>query len=230
MQAQVAQPPYYNAVTEDGLMTPWTAFLSSTAGSYPFPAIAQAQPAQPDHQWASWSAPAAMPSEYPMYIAPDDVMASAYGNVKAEPMDAGSISPSLLFTASPATYLMPQMPSASTSDASLALKPLSRSWSNETPHLSSPSPSPSDSSHLPSPPSLPVSEPEHSDHEHDHEEDNEGIERDGKIWGMPTEQYRALSARERKRVRNRISARTFRAKRKGKLYSIQPQKPQSDTG
>jgi hypothetical protein len=32
---------------------------------------------------------------------------------------------------------------------------------------------------------------------------------------MKVEDYRALSARERKRVRNRISARTFRAKRKG---------------
>ena len=43
----------------------------------------------------------------------------------------------------------------------------------------------------------------------------EGVERDGMIWGMRVENYRALSARERKRVRNRISARTFRAKRKG---------------
>jgi hypothetical protein len=43
----------------------------------------------------------------------------------------------------------------------------------------------------------------------------EGVERDGMIWGMKVEDYRALSARERKRVRNRISARTFRAKRKG---------------
>jgi hypothetical protein len=52
----------------------------------------------------------------------------------------------------------------------------------------------------------------HSDHEH---EVPEGVERDGMIWGMKVEDYRALSARERKRVRNRISARTFRAKRKG---------------
>ena len=44
---------------------------------------------------------------------------------------------------------------------------------------------------------------------------HEGVERDGMIWGMKVEDYRALSARERKRVRNRISARTFRAKRKG---------------
>ena len=43
----------------------------------------------------------------------------------------------------------------------------------------------------------------------------EGVERDGMIWGMKVEDYRSLSARERKRVRNRISARTFRAKRKG---------------
>lgn len=34
------------------------------------------------------------------------------------------------------------------------------------------------------------------------------------------EDYRALSARERKRVRNRISARTFRAKRKGGLLNL----------
>ncbi len=54
------------------------------------------------------------------------------------------------------------------------------------------------------------------------EEDNandipEGVEKDGMMWGMKTEDYRALSARERKRVRNRISARTFRARRKGEL-------------
>lgn len=58
-----------------------------------------------------------------------------------------------------------------------------------------------------------------ADHiEHDHEI-AEGVERDGMIWGMKVEDYRALSARERKRVRNRISARTFRAKRKGKQRS-----------
>lgn len=61
------------------------------------------------------------------------------------------------------------------------------------------------------------------DHEHEHEHSDldhevpEGVERDGMIWGMKVEDYRALSARERKRVRNRISARTFRAKRKGRL-------------
>lgn len=54
------------------------------------------------------------------------------------------------------------------------------------------------------------------DHDTDHEQDApEGVERDGMIWGMQVDAYRALSARERKRVRNRISARTFRAKRKG---------------
>lgn len=197
-------------------MTPWTAFLSSSAAAYPFPAMPQA--ASVEHQWASWSAPVA--NDYPMYMSPDDMMPNYGMQVKAEPgqqdTNAGSISPSLLFTASPATFLpMPSLPpSASASVASYSLNPLSRSWSNETPHLSSPSPSASEASALPlSPPSLPVSEPEHeSDHEQD---ENEGIERDGKIWGMPTEQYRALSARERKRVRNRISARTFRAKRKG---------------
>ncbi|KAL7419619.1 hypothetical protein Q5752_005531 [Cryptotrichosporon argae] len=56
----------------------------------------------------------------------------------------------------------------------------------------------------------------HSEHEHD-----EGVERDGMIWGMKVDDYRALSARERKRVRNRISARTFRAKRKEHLNSLE---------
>jgi hypothetical protein len=57
-----------------------------------------------------------------------------------------------------------------------------------------------------------------SDVEHSHDEQEhevpESVETDGMIWGMNVEDYRALSARERKRVRNRISARTFRAKRK----------------
>lgn len=59
---------------------------------------------------------------------------------------------------------------------------------------------------------------ESSNHEHEHDE---GVERDGMIWGMKVEDYRALSARERKRVRNRISARTFRAKRKEHLNSLE---------
>lgn len=60
------------------------------------------------------------------------------------------------------------------------------------------------------------------EHEHEHEHDiAEGVERDGMIWGMKVEDYRALSARERKRVRNRISARTFRAKRKEHLSSLE---------
>lgn len=62
----------------------------------------------------------------------------------------------------------------------------------------------------------------HSHDEHDHEfHEPEGVERDGMIWGMKVEDYRALSARERKRVRNRISARTFRAKRKEHLSSLE---------
>lgn len=66
---------------------------------------------------------------------------------------------------------------------------------------------------------------QHSQHSeendsHDHEHD-EGVERDGMIWGMKVDEYRALSARERKRVRNRISARTFRAKRKEHLNSLE---------
>lgn len=68
----------------------------------------------------------------------------------------------------------------------------------------------------------------HSHDEHDHEVP-EGVERDGMIWGMRVEDYRALSARERKRVRNRISARTFRAKRKGGLQSLsRHDTPQAD--
>lgn len=69
------------------------------------------------------------------------------------------------------------------------------------------------------------------DQEHDHDQDHEaehdsyeiheGVERDGMIWGMKVEDYRALSARERKRVRNRISARTFRAKRKEHLTLLE---------
>jgi hypothetical protein len=72
-------------------------------------------------------------------------------------------------------------------------------------------------------------EPDH-DHDHDHDQDDalmdqahdtegegegEGSEMDGMMWGMKTVEYKSLSARERKRVRNRISARTFRARRKG---------------
>lgn len=59
---------------------------------------------------------------------------------------------------------------------------------------------------------------DHSEAEH---EVPEGVERDGMIWGMRVEDYRGLSARERKRVRNRISARTFRAKRKEHLSSLE---------
>jgi hypothetical protein len=61
----------------------------------------------------------------------------------------------------------------------------------------------------------------HSHHSHDSHEHDEGVERDGMIWGMKVDEYRALSARERKRVRNRISARTFRAKRKEHLSSLE---------
>lgn len=57
----------------------------------------------------------------------------------------------------------------------------------------------------------------------------EGVERDGMIWGMKVEDYRALSARERKRVRNRISARTFRAKRKEHLSSLETTLNSKDT-
>lgn len=67
------------------------------------------------------------------------------------------------------------------------------------------------------------------DHEHDHEGVPEGVEKDGMIWGMRVEDYRALSARERKRVRNRISARTFRAKRKEHLSSLETTLNAKDT-
>lgn len=60
----------------------------------------------------------------------------------------------------------------------------------------------------------------HSEHDSMHDHD-EGVERDGMIWGMKVDEYRSLSARERKRVRNRISARTFRAKRKEHLSSLE---------
>jgi len=49
------------------------------------------------------------------------------------------------------------------------------------------------------------------------DDEADGVEKNGMMWGMPTAAYRSLSARERKRVRNRISARTFRARRKGGL-------------
>lgn len=88
------------------------------------------------------------------------------------------------------------------------------------------SPSPNDSSSVSIiPPRSRHSEEKHHassldfDHEHSYEE-HEGeisqpIEREGMSWGMKVDDYRALSARERKRVRNRFSARVFRAKRKG---------------
>lgn len=63
---------------------------------------------------------------------------------------------------------------------------------------------------------------EDNEHDSEHEPDiPEGVERDGVIWGMKVDAYRALSARERKRVRNRISARTFRAKRKEHLVLLE---------
>ena len=40
------------------------------------------------------------------------------------------------------------------------------------------------------------------------------MEKDGMIWGMKVADYRALSAKDRKRTRNRISARHFRLRRK----------------
>lgn len=49
------------------------------------------------------------------------------------------------------------------------------------------------------------------------DDEADGVEKNGMMWGMPTAAYRSLSARERKRVRNRISARTFRARRKGQF-------------
>ncbi|WVO13222.1 hypothetical protein L204_100835 [Cryptococcus depauperatus] len=76
---------------------------------------------------------------------------------------------------------------------------------------------------------------QHSDSEfsHSHDDDHEpevpeGVERDGMIWGMKVEEYRALPARERKRVRNRISARTFRAKRKEHLSALENELTEKD--
>lgn len=63
---------------------------------------------------------------------------------------------------------------------------------------------------------------EHEPHSSDElDEPPESVERNGMIWGMKVEDYRALNARDRKRVRNRISARTFRAKRKEHLSSLE---------
>ena len=43
-----------------------------------------------------------------------------------------------------------------------------------------------------------------------------GEETEEQPWGMPQDQYKALNPRDKKQVRNRIGARRFRAKRKGK--------------
>ncbi|OWZ29661.1 hypothetical protein C343_04692 [Cryptococcus neoformans C23] len=42
-------------------------------------------------------------------------------------------------------------------------------------------------------------------------------EKDSQPWGMPQEEYKKLNPKDKKQVRNRIGARRFRAKRKGKL-------------
>lgn len=55
----------------------------------------------------------------------------------------------------------------------------------------------------------------------DDDQEADGVEKNGMMWGMPTAAYRSLSARERKRVRNRISARTFRARRKEHLNILE---------
>lgn len=39
-------------------------------------------------------------------------------------------------------------------------------------------------------------------------------------WGMPQDEYKALNPRDKKQVRNRIGARRFRAKRKGKFCTL----------
>ena len=59
-----------------------------------------------------------------------------------------------------------------------------------------------------------------SEHELDIEDvEGEDGEKGGMLWGMPSKSFRALPSAERKKVRNRISARLFRAKRKGKVLS-----------
>lgn len=45
---------------------------------------------------------------------------------------------------------------------------------------------------------------------HDEQEDQDGM-----MWGMKAEEFRALPPSQRKRIRNKITARAFRAKRKG---------------
>jgi hypothetical protein len=62
---------------------------------------------------------------------------------------------------------------------------------------------------------------EHSQHSDVRDDHDQGVERDGMFWGMKVDKYRELSARERKRVRNRISARTFRAKLKERLSPLE---------
>lgn len=53
----------------------------------------------------------------------------------------------------------------------------------------------------------------------DDDKDEKGLP-GGQPWGMPQDQYKALNPRDKKQVRNRIGARRFRAKRKGKLSSL----------
>lgn len=48
------------------------------------------------------------------------------------------------------------------------------------------------------------------------------VGRNGMIWGMDIELYGSLNASEKKRGRNRVSARAFRAKRKGGSLSRSP--------
>ena len=48
----------------------------------------------------------------------------------------------------------------------------------------------------------------------------EATARNGKIWGMKVETYNALSAADRKRVRNRLSARMLRARKKSEYCRL----------
>jgi hypothetical protein len=122
--------------------------------------------------------------------------------------EVSSISPAML------RFKMPHSGSPLSMDSDEQLQPISASTSPRS-HL------PLD---LPVPSAIGMTKREstssmHTDMEDegDDADDADGVEKNGMMWGMPTEAYRSLSARERKRVRNRISARTFRARRKGLL-------------
>ncbi|RXK41216.1 hypothetical protein M231_01366 [Tremella mesenterica] len=126
---------------------------------------------------------------------------------------------------SPRIHPTSNLSRTSTTRTARALRQNKRSQSPH--HLRSPKPNKRRRSSLPTDEESGDAEESHADGEDSHGEGDgegevpEGVERDGIIWGMKVEDYRSLNARERKRVRNRISARTFRAKRKEHLNSLE---------